>query len=137
MSESNLRRLRGESEAAKTRGNPERSGAKAPRSRRNAGGSVSESNRPEPGETRLTSVLKLRRFAGVSEAGACRRTPERSEGTQRWRKRVRVERTDAGINRRPPVLKTGRFTGTLALPVASCQLSVASQNHQPNGHAAA
>jgi hypothetical protein len=33
-----------------------------------------------------------------------------------WRKRVGVEPTDDGVTRRPPVLKTGRFTGTRALP---------------------
>jgi hypothetical protein len=33
-----------------------------------------------------------------------------------WRKRVGVEPTDDGVTRRPPVLKTGRFTGTHALP---------------------
>jgi len=31
---------------------------------------------------------------------------------------VRVERTDAGMNRRPPVLKTGMITGPHALPRA-------------------
>ena len=31
---------------------------------------------------------------------------------------MRVERTDAGVNRRPPVLKTGRITGPHALPDA-------------------
>ena len=33
-----------------------------------------------------------------------------------WRKRVRVERTGDGVTRRPPVLKTGTFTGMHALP---------------------
>jgi hypothetical protein len=33
-----------------------------------------------------------------------------------WRKRVRVERTGDGVTRRPPVLKTVRFTGAHALP---------------------
>jgi hypothetical protein len=38
-----------------------------------------------------------------------------------WRKRVGVEPTDDGVTRRPPVLKTGRFTGTHALPLVTNQ----------------
>jgi len=34
----------------------------------------------------------------------------------KWRKRVRVERTGDRLTCRPPVLKTGRITGPHALP---------------------
>ena len=83
------------------------------------------------GQTRRPPVLKLSRFAGVSEAGAPgtrgfrvtgwgagarRRNPERSRGNSSWRKRVGVEPTGDGQTRRPPVLKTGTITGPHALP---------------------
>jgi hypothetical protein len=48
------------------------------------------------------------------QLGACRRNPERSEGTQSWRKRVRVERTGDRNTCRPPVLKLRRLRGVRA-----------------------
>src|SRR5689334_5546695 len=44
---------------------------------------------------------KLRRLAGVTEAGACCRNPERSEGPLHGRKTERLWWTWSGSNRRP------------------------------------
>jgi len=82
---------------------------------------VSESNRPEPGKTRLTPVLKLRRLAGVSDSERSEEERESaaeipSAARELWRKRVRVELTDAGMNRRPPVLKIGESRGRCSNP---------------------
>ena len=73
------------------------------------GGSVSESNLG-----RLAGVSDPERSEGERESAEP--APSEVEGKSRaqrgnWRKRVRVERTDAGMNQRPPVVKLRRLAG--------------------------